>query len=64
MSNNSNEAADYDDVDMFTLETPFSRILNFSILITCLIPAMICTLVIFYYFIRLRDLWAKQQHHV
>jgi len=40
------------------------RIYKFLILVSCEIPSILCSLMIFYYFIRLTELRAKLHNHM
>ncbi|CAF3857540.1 unnamed protein product [Adineta steineri] len=64
MSVDSNGTLDYEDDSYSSLESSFSRSIKFDILISCQILSILCNLIIFYYFIRLRELQAKRHHHV
>ncbi|CAF1256308.1 unnamed protein product [Adineta ricciae] len=52
-----------DTIGSSALETPFTRRVKFSFLITCQVPSALCSLTIFYYFIRLSELRAKKHNH-
>ncbi|CAF1031704.1 unnamed protein product [Adineta steineri] len=60
---NNNETFDYEDNTYPSLESSFSRSIKFNILISCQIPSIICNLIIFFYFTRLRELQTKRHHH-
>ncbi|CAF1563803.1 unnamed protein product [Adineta steineri] len=64
MSVGSNETLGYENNTYPSWESSFRRSIKFNILISCQIPSVLCNLVIFYYFIRLRELQAKRHHHV
>ncbi|UJR20111.1 hypothetical protein I4U23_023245 [Adineta vaga] len=64
MSVNSNETSDYDDGGYFILEPSFSKTIKFSFLLSCQIVSTICSLVLFYYSIRLPEIYKKQHNHV
>ncbi len=59
-----NETIDYEDVSSPTFDTLFSRMFKFTILVGCQIPSILCSLIIFYYFIRLQELQAKLHNDV
>ncbi|UJR20153.1 hypothetical protein I4U23_023285 [Adineta vaga] len=66
MSVASNETIFNDDEDSTSssLETPFSRSVKFTFLLICQVASVLCSLIIFSSFARLRELRAKQHNHV
>ncbi|UJR20156.1 hypothetical protein I4U23_023288 [Adineta vaga] len=66
MSVASNETIFDDDGDSTSssLETPFSRSVKFTFLLICQVASVLCSLIIFSSFARLRELQAKQHNHV
>ncbi|CAF1305625.1 unnamed protein product [Adineta ricciae] len=66
MAGIANETSDYDDGtgSYPVLESSFSKKFKFSFLLACLIPSTICSLTLFYYFIRLSELHRKRHNYV
>jgi hypothetical protein len=48
---------------MYELDTPSSRLVIFILLLLLLIPSILCSLYIFYHFIRSRDLRERVNNH-